>query len=269
MCTSSVVLPDSAHASAVSGTTRYSPDPVGLTIERPPSASAAETEGESTAARLRGRGTAPTSTGSVRSLSTSSSRSRRLRSIRRRLHRGRRLLRLVGLSRDSFAVARHRGHRVNRLSALLLQTDSPSASRARRRARRHRGDLPEHRDAGRSPHCRGRHQGRGLVRRELVLHPPIERLLRGRRPEQSGPPLLVALDRGAVLSRLAAPSGRDVRGRSSLRQSSVARGADHRRRRARPVAGQRVAARQRQRQPRRTSAPTHGRISSWPAPCWR
>ena len=65
-------------------------------------------------------------------------------------------------------------------------------------------------DAGRSGRRARRVQGRVPVRRELVLHPPRERVLRRRHHAEPRAAVLVARDRGAVLPGVAAHARRPV-----------------------------------------------------------
>ena len=101
----------------------------------------------------------------------------------RRLHRRRRLLRAVGLPRDaasSFATSPRRAAiRLGRFYSPALRRLLPAALVV---AARHRGRVLGHRDARRRVALGGRRLPGGVpVRRQLALHPPVDRLLRADR----------------------------------------------------------------------------------------
>ena len=115
--------------------------------------------------------------------------------------------------------------RLDPVRPLLLAAVPPPAPGRVRRADRHRGRCtPRSRrpaevaDVGRVV------QGRVPVLDELVLHPPVDRLLRRRHHDQSRAALLVARGRGAVLPAVAVGVGR--------RCSSLTRRMDRARRHA-------------------------------------
>ena len=123
------------------------------------------------------------------------------------------------------------------------------------------------RGAGRGRPRRSADQGRVPLRRQLVLHPRVERLLRRRHRRQPGPALLVAVGRGAVLPGLAAAARRAVRRHPAApaERSWTSSGGHRRRRRVALAAGALVLVRHAT-STGPTTAPTPGRTSCSPAP---
>ena len=129
--------------------------------------------------------------------------------FRRRLHRRRRVLRAVGLSRHPAAAARSRPQRVGSGSGASTRGDfAGCCPRRSSRSSSPRSCSPPSRRAGRGVR-RGRIvQSRVPVLGELVFHPPRERLLRRRHLDQPGAAFLVAGGRRAVLPAVAAHARR-------------------------------------------------------------
>ena len=132
-----------------------------------------------------------------------------IHSLLGRLHRRRRLLRALGLPRHAAAAPRPPRRRAASASAASTPVGSGGCSRPRSSTlvvtavvytavaapadvRDALGGIPV----------------RVPLRRQLALHPPVERLLRAERQHQPGRALLVARGRGAVLPLLAAHARR-------------------------------------------------------------